>query len=75
MQWIEAKYNIANRTGEVVGERTTLLNLNHVRRILKGNNGEAIIRWNSNTANMTLNETYDSFNERLFGEIVEAPSP
>ena len=74
MQWIEARYNTTDRTGVITGYRTMLVNLNQVRRVIKGTDGRAIIRWQGNTQPLTLKETYDSFVKRIMHDIIKPPS-
>lgn len=73
MQWIEARYNTVDRVGAITGYKTMLINLDQVRRIIKGNDDRAIIRWQGNVQPLTIKETYDSFVNRIMTNTITPP--
>lgn len=63
-----------DRAGNPTGAHRSIVNLNEVRRITKTNNGWARILWAVRVDPLTLDETYESFIDRIRHETWNVPT-
>ena len=74
MAWISVRYKITKRVDQQSMRIYTLVNLDHVRRVMRTSTGMARLLWGGRGDPITLDESYDSFVERV-RTITGAASP
>jgi hypothetical protein len=63
--FLEVRYDIYDRNSQPIGKRRAIINMDCIRRVSKSENGWARLHWTTRVDPITLDETYDSFCDRI----------